>query len=187
MLVLSVNLFAQNDNKQPQAEQSYEVILQVVVGSNNQSGKNAVPQNLSNTVKKLRNLYSFSNYGLETTFLQRTSSMVEYKSVQSDFTKVETESPIFSEWSIKGLRKMPNGAGRETLMFDSFRFGARVPIALESTVENGEKSRKIIYDQIGITTYKFSLNENEPTIMGSLTTAKPDEMIFLVLTVQPVQ
>lgn len=187
LLLVTSAVYGQPENKQPTVEPSYEVILQVVVGSNNPSGKTAIPQNLSNAVKKLRSLYGFSNYHLETTFLQRTSSTLEYKSVQSDFTKAETENPIFSEWAIKGLRKMPTAAGREVLMLDYFRFGARVPIALESSVENGEKSRKIIYDQIGISTYKFSLNENEPTIIGSLTTAKTDEMIFLVLTVQTVQ
>jgi hypothetical protein len=47
--------FAQTENKPPQADPVYEVVLHTVVASNNASGKSDVPQALSGVIKKLKN------------------------------------------------------------------------------------------------------------------------------------
>lgn len=188
LLVLSAaNVFAQTDAKQPQAEPCYEVILQLVVASNAASEKAALPPSLANTVKKLKTLYNFSDYRLTTTFLQRTSNLIEYKSLQTEFNQVTDKSyPAFSEWSLRGLKNIP-GAGRNILQFESFRFGMRIPIVRSGVDESGKAQSSVIYDSTGITTARFNVNENEPTIIGSLATSKPEELMFLVLTVKPAE
>jgi hypothetical protein len=160
----AANVFAQTDNKPPQADPCYEV------------------------VKKLKTNYSFTDYRLSTTFLQRTSSSVEYKSLLSDFTGLkDNNAPVFSDWALRNLRSLPSAAGRNAIQFESFRFGARVPILSTSRDESGKTAPVINYEAIGITTTRFSLNENEPTIVGSLATSKPDELMFLVLTVKAAE
>lgn len=173
----AINTFAQSETKQPQTETCYEVVLQVLIASNEAgANKNAVPATLASAVKKLKTLYAFSDYRVSATFLQRTSNTVEYKSLLNDFNQNSDKAiPVFLDWQLRGLRKMP---GQNELQFEVFRFGARVPVMTASSVVN--------YESIGITTSKLSLNENEPTIVGSLATSKSDELMFLVLTVKPV-
>jgi len=190
LLALSAsNTFAQTETKPPQADQCYEVVLQVLIASNNAAEKNAVPPALSNAVKKLKTLYAFSDYRLTTTFLQRTSNSIEYKSLLNDFSQTQDKTtPVFSEWSLRNLRNLPDSKGRNTLQFEVFKFGARVPVTTERTKDESGKIVPVVnYESIGITTMRFSLNENEPTIVGSLTTSKPDELMFLVLTVKPAE
>jgi len=188
LFVLSAaHVFAQSDNKQPQAEQCYEVILQILVASNNAGEKSSLPPALSNVVKKLKTNYSFSDYRLATTFLQRTSSSIEYKSLLNDFTGLkDNNAPVFSDWSLRNLRSL-SANGRNTIQFESFRFGARIPILSAVRDESGKTSSSVNYEPIGIMTTRFSLNENEATIVGSLATSKPDELMFLVLTVKPAE
>jgi hypothetical protein len=124
----AANVFAQTDNKPPQADPCYEVVLQILVASNNPGEKSSLPPTLSNVVKKLKTNYSFTDYRLSTTFLQRTSSSVEYKSLLSDFTGLkDNNAPVFSDWALRNLRSLPSAAGRNAIQFESFRFGARVP------------------------------------------------------------
>jgi hypothetical protein len=184
----AANVFAQSDNKQPQADLCYEVVLQILVASNNAGGKSSLPPPLSNVVKKLKTNYSFSDYRLATTFLQRTSGSIEYKSLLSDFTGLkDNNAPVFSDWSLRILRSLPAAVGRGSIQFESFRFGARIPIVSVVMNESGKTSPSVNYEPIGITTTRFSLNENEPTIVGSLATSKPDELMFLILTVKQAE
>lgn len=191
LLTLSAtNAFAQDEIKRPQAEQCYEVVLQILIASNNLAEKNATPPpTLANTVKKLKTLYTFSDYRLTTTFLQRTSNSIEYKSLLNDFSQNQDKpAPVFSEWSLRNLRDFPTSNGRKALQFEGFKFGARVPVTTERIKDESGKTVPVVnYESVGITTSRFSLNENEPTIVGSLATSKPDELMFLILTVKPVE
>lgn len=178
-------VFAQSETKQPQAETCYEVVLQVLIASNEANTKNTVPATLANAVKKLKTLYAYSDYRISSTFLQRTSNTVEYKSLVNDLSQnFDRATPVFSDWTIRGLRKSPNS--ERTLQIEVFRFGARVPVVTNRADETGKSANSIIYDTIGITTSKLSLNANEPTVIGSLATSKPDELMFLILTITPV-
>ena len=190
LTILSVpNSFAQTNSKPIQAEPCYEVILQLLTASNNAAEKNSVPTALSNVVKKLKPNYNFSDYRLTTTFLQRTSDSIEYKSLLNDFIQNQDKNmPVFLDWTMRNLRNMANAQGRNVIQFESFRFGARIPVVTGNFKdESGKSSPLINYEQIGITTTRVSLSENEPTVIGSLATSKPDELMFLVLTVKPVE
>lgn len=178
-LLCLTNSFAQTPNNR-QAEPSYEVVLQIITASNNASDKTSVPQSLSNVVKKLKNTYSFSNYHLDSTYLQRTSGSVELKSVSNTLNQnQENFTPIFSDWSLVGIESFPDAQGKNSIQFQSFRFGQRVPVKTSAGVVN--------YEQIGISLKTFGVSENVPTVVSSLSTAKPDELMFLVLTVKPAE
>ena len=190
LTVLSVsNSFAQTNSKPIQAEPCYEVILQLLTASNNVAEKNSVPTALSNVVKKLKTNYNFTEYRLTTTFLQRTSDSIEYKSLLNDFIQNQDKNmPVFLDWTMRNLQTMPNDQGRSVIQFETFRFGARIPVITGNVKdESGKLSPITNYEQIGITTTRSSLYENEPTVIGSLATAKPDELMFLILTVKPVE
>jgi hypothetical protein len=184
----AAGVFAQ-EKKEPQAAPCYEVVLQILLASNNAGEKGALPPSLAAVVKKLKSNYNFSDYRLTTTFLQRTSNSIEYKSLLNDFSGLKDNSaPVFSEWSLRNLRNLPTASGRMTIQFERFNFGARIPVVVGSIKdENGKNASSINYEAVGITTTVFSLSENEPTIVGSLATSKPDELMFLVLTVKAAE
>ncbi len=180
-----INAPAQTEAKQT-IEPTYEILLQIVVASDEASGREKLPASLGPAVNKLKNLYAFSDYRLTTTFLQRTSGTVEYKSVLNDFGQ-NPNTPIFSEWSLRNLRRLPNEQGRSAIQFDGFRFGARVPVVTQFVKDDAKSSPIVNYESVGITSTRFSLGENEPTVIGSLATSKPGELMFLVLTVRAAE
>lgn len=175
-------VFAQTETKQRQTEPNYEVVLHILTASNAESDKMSIPQSLSNIVKKLKAVYSFSSYRLDSTYLQRAanSGNIEFRSVSDEINhNRENFLPVFSEWTLNGLQSLPNSKGQSSIEFQSFRFGQRIPIKNQTGAFN--------YEQIGLTMQKFGVPENVPTILGSLSTAKPNEMMFLILTVNPAQ
>lgn len=173
--------FAQADSKpQQQAEPSYEVVLQILTASNVAADNKSVPQTLSGVVRKLKTIYPFSNYQLILTYLQRTVNTgdAQFSGVSSAAGQnQENYAPVFSEWTIGQLRSLLNERGQNSIQLQNFRFGQRVPIRTASNVVN--------YEQIGLKMTKLSLPENTPTVIGSLSTSKADELMFLVLTVKP--
>lgn len=172
--------FAQIET-QPKAPTTYEVVLQTITASNSPADKNSIPSSLVNVVRKLKNLYSFSDYRLSSTYLQRTAGSIELKSIANSIMQ-DNSTPIFSEWTLAGLRSFPDAQGKNTIQFQSFRFGQRVPVRY-----SGDGSAVVNYEQIGITLQGFGVPENIPTVVGSLSTSKTDELMFLILTVKSAE
>lgn len=183
----AANVSAQTETKPPAAaEPTYEIVLQLLNASNAPS-RNADAPALAALVKRLKTLYAFSDYRVTTTFLQRTSNSVEYKSVTNDFSQSANQSaPAFSDWSLRSLRLVADAEGRKLIQFDSFRFGARIPITVQN-LSDGKSLPVTSYEPIGISNTRFTVRENEPTVLGSLATSSADELTFLVLTVKPVE
>ena len=181
--------FAQAESK-PQAEPVYEIVLQTLVASNGAGGKAETRPALSAVLKKLKAAYSFTDYRLTSTYIQRigNTGTVEFKSVTNEANQnQENYAPIFSEWSLGGLRNLPDSKGQNSIQFQSFRFGQRVPIRTASYKDEGGKTSSVInYEQIGLTINRFGLAENAPTVIGSLATGD-GEIMFLVLTVKPIE
>lgn len=179
--------FAQAQNK-PQTEPSYEVVLQVLTASNAGSEKAAVSQTLSNVIKKLKTNYAFSNYRVSSTYLQRVAGTgnMDFRGVSNEANQ-NVIAPVFSEWRISQLLVLPDAKGREAISIRGFRFGQRVPIKTGAIDDNEKGNAVINYEQIGLTMEKLNLPVNTPTVIGTLSTPKPDELMFLILTVKPVE
>lgn len=165
--------FAQNSvNRSP--EPSFDVILQTVIASN--AGNRSEISTLSNIVKKLKTEFPFSNYRLASTSIQRISNKGNAES-KSVFYTTDKNLAVFSEWTINNLESAIDEKNQETIQVQSFRFGQRIPIPINNATN---------YEQIGITA-RFSLPKNTPTVVGSLATANPDELMFIVMTVKPAE
>ena len=173
------NAFAQTPLPKRTPEPSFEGVLQTVVASNNTAEKSAVPQMLSSIFKKLKSDFSFSEFRLVSTVMQRVSNngSLEFKGVAYEANQ-DKNAPTFSEWSLSGLQNLFAEDGREMIQVQNFKFGQRVPVkGINDSVS---------YEPIGLTS-RFSLPKNTPTVVGSLTTSKPDELMFLVLTVKTTE
>ncbi|HEY0657049.1 MAG TPA: hypothetical protein VGD05_01170 [Pyrinomonadaceae bacterium] len=181
-LLSSAISFAQTDTRTVQVEPSYEVVLQVVVGSNVTAQKTNLPANLAVVTKNLRNNFTFSNYSLSDTYIGRVANTgsIEYKTLSNNFGQAQnSQTPSFLDWTLGSLRSAPNGKGQNAIQIQPFRFGARVPVITGGGVVN--------YESIGLNMHRISLPENAPTLIGTLPTLKTGETIFLVLTVRPVE
>jgi hypothetical protein len=181
--------FAQTPTKQ-QSESSYEVVLQVLIASNSAADKSAVvSQTLSNVVKKLKANYTFSNYRVASTYLQRVANTgdMQFKGISNEPNQ-NVYAPIFSEWMLGRLTNMPDSNGQNSISIQNFRFGQRVPVKTATFRDDNGKSNDVTnYESVGLTMQKLSLPINTPTTIGNLSTSKSDEMMFLVLTVKPVE
>ena len=179
--------FAQGPN--PKFESSYEVVLQLVVGSNEGGEGTALPANLRGMSGQLKSNFGFSNYRLDNTFVGRIAAngTFEYKSVSNSFgSGVDAETPSFLEWTLGRLISSTDDKGQAAVMAQPFRFGAKVPVKVSTLVDGGTKTvSNTSYESIGLTVNQVSLAQNAPTLIGSLSLPKTAGTIFLVLTVRP--
>lgn len=181
--------FAQSPTRQ-QSESSYEVLLQVLIASNTAApNSTAVPQTLSSVVTKLRTNYSFSNYRLTSTYLQRIANRgnLEFKGVSNEPNQ-DVYAPIFSEFTLGQLTNSPDAGGQNSISIQNFRFGRRVPIKTADYKDDTGKSNAVVnYESVGLSMQKLNLSLNTPTIIGNLSTSKTDELMFIVLTIKPIE
>ncbi|MDQ3713278.1 MAG: hypothetical protein M3388_13810 [Acidobacteriota bacterium] len=190
-LLSLINGFAQTPPTKNQIEPSYEVVLQTLVASNTANNKSEIPQILSGAVKRLKANYSYSNYRLASTYLQRVANngTIEFRNVSNEtIPNQERNFSVFSDWTLRGLQILLDAKGQNSIQFESFRFGQRIPIITSSVKDESGKTNSVVnYEQVGLTIQRCSLAENVPTVIGSLSTLKPDEFMFLVLTVKSAE
>jgi hypothetical protein len=178
---------AQSSGPQP-IDANYEVLLQVVLGSNDASRQSDLPANLSGVARQLKSNFSFSNYQLVNTYLGRVANTgsLEYKSIANIFgQESELESPSFLDWRLGRIRNVP--ASQKTGAFDveGFRFGARVPVKVTNyRDESGKPMLTINYEPVGLNLDKLNIGENLPTLIGTLSLPKTNGTAFLVLTIK---
>ncbi len=186
LFLSSSAVLAQSDPRNV-IEPSYDVVLQLVIGTDDKSAGQSLPQNLSSVVKQLRGNYSFADYRLSNTYLGRLANggSFEFKSVATIFGRgAESETPSFLDWSLQSLRAAPNAAGRNDIAV-GFRFGARVPIRVSTREEGGKQFPVFNYEPIGLNAGRVTLAENTPTLLGTLSLPNTNNTMFVVLTFKP--
>ncbi|MGH9948618.1 MAG: hypothetical protein ACRD6X_15680 [Pyrinomonadaceae bacterium] len=186
LLAAGISALSQGPQERP-IEQSYDVILQVMIGGDKAQGQ-SIPQNLGAVARMLKANYSFTDYRLANTFVGRIANngTFEFKSVSNIFgSNSESETPSFLELSISGLRSGSNQAGKTVLVLERFRFGARIPIKTAVFSDGAKLAPVVNYESIGLTSARVTLAENSPTLLGSLSLPAADNSMFLVLTLRP--
>lgn len=166
-------------------EPSYEVSLQLLVGSNDGGSIPEVPQNLSAISRQLKASFPFSKYRLAHTLIGRVSEVgsLQYRSVGDVFNQTLDGRSSFLEWSIINLKNTSATKGQAVFQAQSFRFGGRIPVVVGNTKdETGKLSPNILYEEILLTLSKVGLSENVPTLMGTLNLPGAGGTIFIVMT-----
>ncbi len=181
----SVGIYGQAEGRP--VEPSYEVSLQLIVGSNDPAARPEIPANLGSISKQLKSSFAFSNYRLAGTFLGRVTNAgnFEYKSTTNIFgQESEKTRPTFLDWSLIDLRRGPTASGQRGFQAQVFRLGARVPVTVSMIAESGKSNSVVNYESIGLTLAKVGLAENSPTLIGTLNLPGADGTVFLVMTVR---
>lgn len=163
------------------ASKSYDVLLQVLVSG----GAGDLPPALADAGRKLKLNFPAANFSLSNTFMGKASDggSLSHKGLAAMALQsgISTDAPVFSEYYLNQLKRTENN-----LQIETFRYGMRVPVkTLAIKTEAGKESPVINYEQIGLTVNRLTLSENVPTVIGTLTTSKPNEIIVLVLTIKP--
>lgn len=167
------------------AEPSYEVSMHILMGSNEAGSKGDIPSSLSGISQQLKSRVGYSNIRLAGTIIGRMANQgsFEYKST-SDLFGQDPTFRSFLELTVRDLRP-GNVAG--SVKFDSIRFGARVPLITGYRKdETGKDTVVVNYEQIGLTLNRPGIYENLPALIGTLGAPNGKDMIFVVMTVKPL-
>jgi hypothetical protein len=168
---------------------SYDVQLQLLVGSNEAAGKPELPPALSGIARQLKQSFGFTDYRVSNTFMGRIANggNFEYKSISGITGREEPETQSFLEWSMGRLLSVGASGGRKAIQAQSFRFGAKVPVKVGST-KDGDAMRSVYsYEPIGLNLGRVGLAESTPTLIGTLSLPRTDGTIFLIMTVRPAE
>jgi hypothetical protein len=173
---------------------SCEVQLQLLIATSDGGEKGNVPQTLEPLVRQLKSSLPATNYRLAAIFINRVkdagtlqvSGILPSKYFASD--PVASGSPVFFEFTLADIKLDTEGGGETFIRIPRFRFSLRVPtVAGITRAEAGTPSYPIInYNPIGINT-ELSFREAAPTVVGTINTSKPDEVLVLIITVKRSQ
>jgi hypothetical protein len=184
LLTSSVAIYAQS------VEPSYDMTLQLVVGSNETGSGSDIPADLLAVSRELKTHFAFTNYRISGTLIGRIANggTFQYKSFANAFGREQAPgSQTFMDWSVAGFRNMPMASGKQGFQAQSFRFGARVPVIIGGAKdETGKLIPSFNYEPIGLTLDKVGLSENVPTLIGTLNLPGTNGTIFLIMTVKSV-
>ena len=185
VLLFALTSLAQSEAKAP--EQSYDVSLQLIVGTSDASARAELPGNLAGIGRQLRSQFGFANLRVANTFFGRIANNgnYEYKSVGDLSGKGETAAatPSFVDWSFVNFRGQPTAKGSAGVQAEGFRFGARVPVMIGASKDGSS----ITYESIGVNLRKVGFAVNEPTLISTLSLPGAGGTAFLVMTAAPVE
>jgi hypothetical protein len=172
-----------------QAESSFDLTLQLVVGSNEAGAKTEMPSSLDQVAQDLKSRFGFSGYRLANTIHTRIvdAGGAEYKSLANIFGETaDPMQPSFMEMSVVDLRNLSQVKGAGMFQGRVFRFGAKVPVATGGSFkdETGKARPITAYEHIGLTLTKFNVPESQPTLVGTLNLPGTNGTIFLVMTIK---
>ena len=170
-----------------QIEPSYNISLNLVIGSNDGTARAELPAELAAVSKQIKSSFQFANYRVANTLIGRISNAgsFQYQSVANMSDKEPLPaSPTFLDWSLVEFRNMPNAKGQAGFQARSFKFGAKVPVLVGSREDNGKTMPSINYESIGLSLERIGIFENVPTVIGTLTLPGTSGTIFLIMTVK---
>lgn len=191
VLAVGTQTYGQGDTRQA-LEPSYDVSLQLIIGSNEAVKSADLGQGLAAVSRQLRTGFPFAGYRLAATFMGRISNTgnYEYKSVANIFGQ-ESEpktSPTFLEWSVGNFRNGQSAKGEPGFQAQYLKFGARVPLTAGGIKDDmGKPISTVNYESIGLSLGKVGFAENSPTLIGTLNLPGTEGTMFLVMTVRPAE
>ena len=193
VLLSFVVALAQNSSSPvpPQtARVSCDLQLQLLLASNDGRSKGNLPPTLEPTVRQLKSSLSFTNYRVVATFLNRIrdGGTLEAKGILPSGTfapdPANSTSPIFYEFTLFGV-KLDTDTSEQLVQINRLRFGLQVPIVSGTSRNEGSSTGfpAINYNPVGLTT-EVNFREGVPTVVGTISANRQDEMLVLIVSVK---
>lgn len=164
-----------------------EVQLHLLVGSKSPSADDEkLPASLDAVVKQLRSTFTFKNYRLAATLLNRVKNSGRLSLTWTGGPLLASSAatmatPEVNEFRVNNVKLIQDEAGRDAVQMLDFNFGARIPIQVSSIASNGSSAPVIQYERTGITT-DITVREGEPTIVGTLNVGPSGDALIIVVT-----
>ncbi len=156
-----------------------EFHVHVLIASNSATVSGEFPAELTDVVKQLKATFSYKNYGLMTSSIQRGKegrrSAAGSGIAESKLFEIATpeSNPIFYNYRLSSIIANRSASGVSTAQIDEFSFHMRVPINVGSASKSS-----IQYQDIGFNT-PVSVRDGEKVVVG--TTAVGDKGLIVVL------
>jgi hypothetical protein len=172
-----------------QDQTNHEVQLFLLSASNGAGQPNNVPKTLEGVVRQLNASLPFADYRLAATFINRVKDggALEVRGVSgAPFTapSPNTLTPTFYNFRLGGVKLGEDASGLKFVQIPNFNFGLKYPVQTATTRDDKGQSFPVIqYEDTGITT-QMSVREGEPTVVGTITTGRPEEIFVLVVTIK---
>jgi hypothetical protein len=164
-----------------------EVQLNVIVASSESTVKATMPQALEPIVRQLRQTLPYTNYNLAVTYTNRVKggARTESKGILASemiFGQSLSGPPCFYEYSMTAVRLTVDGPN-QAVEIPLFRFGFRLPIPIVMNRSEGTAAASFNYENAQVMT-ELSIREATPTLVGTMTTMKPNQLLVIVITVK---
>jgi hypothetical protein len=194
LLAASISVTAFGQGSKPPATSvkadriNYEIQLHLLMASNEAGEKSNVPQSLESIVRQLKSSVPFANYRLAATFVNRVKDggTLESKGLipASQFAPPATSPGPQAVYEFT-LNKIKLDDDLTNIDILRFRFGLQLPVitGMARGEGNAPPTPIVNYQSAGITT-EMSLREGTPTVVGTMNTARSDQILILVMTVK---
>jgi hypothetical protein len=199
LFAASPQVFAQNEGTsqntaKAKAEDTtaIEVQLHLIIGTNAAGGnEEKLPSSLDAVVKQLRSTFTFKNYHLAETSLNRVRNggRLSLRWVGGPLPEPPSATPAtpgFNEFRVAQVKLIQDEAGRNAIQMIDFNYGTRIPIQVSSIASNGNNAPVFQYEPTGITT-DITVREGEPTIVGTLNIGTTGDALIVVVTAKRPQ
>jgi hypothetical protein len=167
---------------------NHEVVLQLLLASNEPAQRGALPQALEGLVRQLKNSLPFASYRPALTLVYRVKDdgVLDVRGVGPSATNVQPPPPsAVSTYQLQLNRVKLNteAEGPPLVTIRDLRFSLRLPVIYTRGEGAAAVSGVAAHEDTGIST-QFSMREGEPTVVSTLTTGRPDVVYVLVMTVR---
>jgi|GEM_PF-2821494 len=167
---------------------NHEVVVQLLLASNEQATKGALPQALDGVVRQLRGTFQFTSYRPALTLVHRVKDdgVLDARGVgPSPSVPAPPPTNMTSTYQLQlnrvKLEAEPGGAN--LVVIRDLRFSMRLPLIQTRGEGAAAVSQVMGTEDTGIST-QMSMREGEPTVVSTLTTSRPDMAYVLVMTVR---
>ncbi|HET6646250.1 MAG TPA: hypothetical protein VFH01_02905, partial [Pyrinomonadaceae bacterium] len=93
-----------------------------------------------------------------------------------------SNTPSFNEFKVDNVKLTTEESGKSVVRMVGFRFGARIPVQMESVMAASGSSAPVFqYQNTGLNT-DISVREGEPVVVGTLNVGPSGDAIILVMS-----
>jgi len=179
---------AQPDTQVKDDETNLDTQLYLIVATNQEVDDAKLPVSLDLVIRQLRASLPFKNYRLAATLVNRVKNegRLNLRWIGGPFAtpsgSASAATPSFSDFNIRTVRLVRDGAGQQIVQMSGFSYGARIPIQTGTAIaSNGPAAPIINYEPTGLNT-DISMREGEPVIVGTLNIGPSGDAIILVMS-----
>lgn len=161
--------------------------LYLLIATNQQVDDAKLPTTLTRVIEQLRGSLPFKNYRLAATLINRVKnngrlSLQWLGGPLLPLPASSSNTPSFNEFKVDNVKLTTEESGKSVVRMVGFRFGARIPVQMESVMAASGSSAPVFqYQNTGLNT-DISVREGEPVVVGTLNVGPSGDAIILVMS-----